>query len=874
MIDKRMKKFTTCLILLTGLIAAGSISAGFPDSQREALWRNLPGAGDAVSFQILENHVEEAITFECRLMTDDPAMLPGRGVLVRISDTRRPDVVLEPVVERRIKLDTLDAVDRALVQAGRQGLPLQRTGVYPAEALVAGEPMIMRSIRVMPLRINAVRVDMDARELIVLEEARIHVFMGMEDTRNVLDYAPPITRTFDRYYRSVVLNYEPETRRLDQDPETYLVFLPDEYESRMQGWFAWKEAEGFEIDVLRKSELPSWPSPADLRNALLARYQGPNPPTFVLFIGDEYSTPIMLTYDPTHPGDYADDLYYSLLAGDDLLPEFFLGRLPAEDAGEVTIMINKIMRYELNPPVDSPEFWARSLMSASSLEPTQITTKEQTRERLELYCGHTNVLTYYDNWSEAMIDALMDDIDTGVCIINYRGEGWRSGWNPEHEYWFNLDDVYQLRNSNRVPYITSIGCGVSLFNTDSDCWSEAWMSHGSATISMGAVAVLGPTWNTHTTYNNWMDRGLYRGYCLWDVNRSGPMMDYGKAYVIEQFPDPQHNVYVDQHCRTYLLFGTPDMWVRMSMPQYVAAGLAYANNGMERYLSVRDTGGGIVANAQVSWEANGVRHVDITDEYGGVLITETTIPDDHLRFVITGKNLIPFQDDIPWTPAGNTGNLIITEIKPDIATTGTTGDMVEIYNAGTSPVDLNGWILSDLDGYDTPFVDVSAVLQPEQLAVIEFVGPSAVEEIIVQPYGLEIKSREVPDFSSLEDVAVLRDPDGCPVDSLAWHDNSGTASTNLAWDLTYLAGPESPFTMLDGGWWDAPDVVLPEEYETYAIDWSPFAGMGGDGSIQRATVSFPDGTADWSISLQTSFGQYTHSDARSVDTVHGAIRVE
>ncbi|MBN1297471.1 lamin tail domain-containing protein, partial [bacterium] len=636
-------------------------------------------------------------------------------------------------------------------------------------------------------------------------------------------------------------------------------------------WIAWKETEGFAIDIMRKSELPVWPAPADLRNALLARYQGPNPPVFVLFVGDEYATPVMLTYDPTHPGDYADDLFYSTLAGDDLLPEFFLGRLPADDVSEVTIMINKIMRYELDPPTDDPAFWARAMMAASSLEPTQVTAKEQTRERLEQYCGYTNVLTYYENWDDAMIAALMTDMDAGVSIINYRGEGWRSGWNPEHEFWFDLDDVYQLRNPHKVPYITSIGCGVSLFNTDSDCWSEAMMSHGSATISMGAVGVIGPTWNTHTTYNNWMDRGLYRGYCLWNVNRSGPMMDYGKAYVIEQFPDPAHDVFVDQHCRTYLLFGTPDMWVRMGQPHRVAAGLAYANNGMDRYLSVRDTSGAIVAYAQVSWEANSARHVDFTDEYGGVLISETSIPDDHLRFVITGKNLVPFQGELPWTPMGTAGNVMITEVKPDIATTGTEGDLVELYNAGTEAVDLDGWILSDLDGYDTPFVDQSAVLLPEQLAVVIFVGPSAMEEIIVQPYGLEIRSREVPDFSSLEDVAVLRDPFGCIADSLAWHDNTGMTSTDLAWDMSYIAGPGSPFVVLTGGWWNAPDIVLPEEYELYAVDWSPFAGMGGDGSIQRASVIEPDGLAQWSVSMDPSFGQYSHGDAETRTGLAGLV---
>lgn len=868
-VKQTMTLITTLCVMV--VIPALALAVDLPDSQREQLGEHIPGPDHGVELQIVTNELEQEVVLECSVTSENLVMLPGRGMLVRISDMRRPIVTFQEISTRRVKLDSLHDVETALEKAGRKSLPIHGQGIYPEQLLVVGEPMIMRSIRVIPIRVNPIRVDMANRELVIVETGRVMIQMGEPDTRNVLEYAPPITRTFDAHYRSVVANYEMDRRDLDTEPETYLVFTPDEYESRLQAWIAWKETEGFRVEIMRKSDLPQWPSPADLRNALLAKYQGANPPTFVLFVGDEYATPIMLTYDPTHPGDYADDHYYAMMAGDDLLSDYFLGRLPAEDATEVSIMINKVLRYELNPPTDDPIFWQTSMMAASSLEPSQITTKEQTRERLETYCGHTVVHTYYENWDDAMIDDLILDIEAGVSIINYRGEGWRRGWNPQHEFWFDNEDVYMMSNPSRVPWVSSIGCGVNLFNTDDDCWGHALMSHGSASVSMGAVAVIGPTWNTHTTYNNWMDRGMYRGYCLWDINRSGPIMDYGRSYVIENFPGSEHDVYVDQHCRTYVHFGTPDMWVRMSMPHYVAAGLGYANNGMDRYLSLRDTSGALVPNAQVSWEANGVRHVAVADENGGVLIDETTIHNDNLRVVVTGKNLVPLQVDLAWEPHGSTGDVLITEIKPDIATTGTTGDMVELYNAGTAAVDLYGWILSDLDGYDTPFVDMSAVIQPQQLAVIEFVGPAAEEEIIPQPYGLLIKSREVPDFSSLEDVAVLRDPQGRPADALAWHDGSGTSSTNLAWDLTYLAGPESPFTMLDGGWWDAPDTVLPEEYETYAIDWSPFAGMGGDGSIQRASVSSPDGVSDWTLSVDPAFGQYSHDSFQAAGMMSNSV---
>lgn len=838
-------------------------------------------SADAFRFEVIDNRPDAEVTFDCVLEGDELQAMDGAGVWIRISDTLRPVVTLESLEIRRLPLDrTIIAADHP-AEAGNglepedEEMTGRQSALLTAGPLAVGAPMIMRSIRLIPIRIRPVQVDSNRGELVVIDRARIRVTMAGVDDRNILTAPPPITRTFDAYYRAMVLNYEFDRERLDRNPETYLVFTPDEYESRLQGWLAWKETEGFRVDILRKSTLPAWPAPADLRNALLAHYTGPNPPVFVLFVGDEYAVPVMLTYDPTHPGDYADDLFYSTLAGDDLLPEFFLGRLPAVNASEVTIMLNKVMQYELNPNTEEPGIWSRSLMAGSNLEPTQIETKEQTRDRLETYCGHTEVLTYYYDWNDSMIQDLMDDIDEGVSVINYRGEGWRKGWNPLHEYWFEVPDVYMLRNPNRTPYVSSIGCGVCLYNTDDDCWGHALMAHGSPSVPMGAVAVVGPTWNTHTTYNNWMDRGIYRGYCLWDVIRSGPMMDYGKAYVISEFPDLPHEVFVDQHCRTYLLFGTPDMWVRMTYPHTVVAGLAYANNGMSRYLALRDTSGSVVGNAQISWNADDHRYVDISDAAGGIAITDTNFPDNSFEFVVTGRNLIPLHGDLTWSFPEPDGYVIITEVKPDIATTGTTGDMIELFNPNSFAIDLNGWILSDLDGYDTPFVHSTAILQPDQIAVVEFVGPMALQEqVIPQPYGLLIRSLELPDFSSLEDVVVLRDPAGWVADSMAYHDNTGTSSTDLGWDMTYLAGPNSPFSIREGGWWDAPDIITQDQYELYAVDWSPFAGMSGDGSMQRATVSFPDGADDWTIAIETSFGHYTHQEmtAQSNETPKERIR--
>jgi Peptidase family C25 len=814
-------------------------------------------------FQVLVNDPGCRIVLSFESHPDRPA-LPAISKLIDISMSHAVSGHIEAVETDRIPTCNFAHFDRELFSSRNAFLdrvPQLETVDSVTFPLHFDEPEIFRSLRVVRMTVHPLLYDDVADELIVLRKGRIHIEMRADPSGTVHPSLPPITPSFDMLYSAVVLNYVPKQRDEFGDPESYLIVTPDEYEARLQGFLAWKAEEGYRIDIIRTSELPLYPAPADLKQAIQTYYNGSDPPVYVLICGDQYTTPLFYSYDVTYPGDYVDDLYYSLLSGDDLIPDVFLGRLPAKTGEELTIMLSKILEYELSPQTSNPDFYSTALMAASALEESQVTTKEQTRERLETYCGYETVHTYYE-WSDEQIDNLMIDINQGVSIINYRGEGWRRGWNPLHEYWFDFDDVYTLHNAHLTPFITSIGCGVCMFESLDECWGHAMMAHGSVTTPMGSVGIIGPTWNTHTTYNNWIDRGIYRGYVYWDVYRSTPMMDYGKLYMADYFPEPEHEDFIDVHFRTYLNFGTPDMWVRTGYPLETITGLAFANNAMDRYVVARDGLGNIVDAATISWSANHIRKVYPADEYGGAPIDLESVENNQVRVVIAGKNLIPVDTLLPWIPTGSTGSVIITEIKPDVLTEAENGDTVELCNLNGSPVDLNGWILSDLDGYDTPFVDMEAVLQPMQLAVVVFAGPQYEEQIIPMPYGLKIISREIPDFSSLEDVAVLRDPLGAVTDCVAWHDLSGTGSTNVAGDLSRMTPPTSPFDINDGGWWDGPDTVNQSNYEQYSVDWSPFAGNGGDGTIQRSWTGSPDGKGNFTVQSQTGFGLYQHSESK------------
>ena len=810
---------------------------------------------EAFSLKVLRCDVEREIELDFSFNSREIQPLETEiSRLIHISRNQNPRVSIEILSSSEFPVSNAKAEIR---ESGGSMAPIlgEDGGLRENITVQMGKPAIMRSLRVAPLIIRPVSYDSASRTLRVIDHAVIRIEMDGSLGENVLHNSPRIGPSWNDYFKATVLNYDSTLADRSGEPENYLIFTRDEFEPRLQGFIAWKELEGFHVDVLRRSELPPWPSPAQLKNAIQQFYDGPNTPAYVLFCGDESATPIFYTYDPTHPGDYADDHYYAMLAGDDLLPDVFLGRLPAEDASELSTMLAKIMKYEQRADEIPLSFFQSAMMVASNLEESQVTTKEQTRERLETYCGYTNTSTFYE-WDDNTAAAVIEGINAGVSIINYRGEGWRTGWNPLHIYWFDFDQVYQLNNTNQTPFVTSIGCGVSLFNESGDCWSHALMAHGSATEYKGAVGVIGPTWNTHTTYNNWLDRGIFRGYVFDHICRAGPMMNFGKQYMYDHFPEPEHFEYIDVQYRSYLLFGTPDMWVRLGVPSQAYTGVTYSNSSSERYLAVHDANGNVPAAALVSWSTQQERHVFATDEFGGVLLEPYLADVNTIDLVVTGKNLVPLQTTLPITLGTGSGELLITEIKPDIPCDGTRGDMVEIYNSGSTDVDLKGWMLTDLDVYDLAIVSESAILHPNQIAVIEFAGTLADEQITETDYGLFIISRENPDFSSLEDLAAIRNPMGQVVDCVAWHDASGTGSTNVAGDLSRLTPTTSPLDVLPGGWWDGPDEISQENYEANTVDWSAFAGNEGEGSIQRIMVTSPDSAACFTVQETTDFGHY------------------
>ncbi len=127
----------------------------------------------------------------------------------------------------------------------------------------------------------------------------------------------------------------------------------------------------------------------------------------------------------------------------------------------------------------------------------------------------------------------MSTINEGRSFLNYRGEGWSSGWSANC-YQFETSDVTNLNNGQKFTFVTSIGCGVAMFDTwGGNCFGEEWVQLGSLSEPKGAVAFVGPTSNTHTTYNNKIDKGIYTGLFWEGMDTPGQALLRGKLYLLQ-----------------------------------------------------------------------------------------------------------------------------------------------------------------------------------------------------------------------------------------------------------------------------------------------------------------------------------------------------
>jgi hypothetical protein len=252
-------------------------------------------------------------------------------------------------------------------------------------------------------------------------------------------------------------------------------------------------------------------------------------PTYVLLIGDAHWDYKYVYHDsyvkyknypriyvPTYHaystpfGQTAMDHRFVTVSGDDILPDMFIGRIPAESASEANAAVDKIMKYEEKPYRGQ---WQSRILLAADDEKSKSGDEVFEDSRVELAngyipVGYDVVDVYLRRVGEPYIARKMinTEINRGVVMLEYAGHGGAHSW--AHEYIFGWEDVEKLQNYNRYPFVITTTCENGYFDNPTG-GNKSIMELFLLKPNGGAVACLSATRLTYGQGNATFDKILY-----------------------------------------------------------------------------------------------------------------------------------------------------------------------------------------------------------------------------------------------------------------------------------------------------------------------------------------------------------------------------
>jgi ELWxxDGT repeat protein len=293
-------------------------------------------------------------------------------------------------------------------------------------------------------------------------------------------------------------------------------------------------------------------------------------PSYVLLLGDDEFIPVWKR-STVQDDTTGTDLDYSLLAGNDLLADVSLARIPVDTADQAQIVVDKIINYERNPPVDfdfynhaaiasyfqccrsdvaDTDAWGDPFIVEGISGRAYIETMELVRDGMvSLGYDVDRLYTTDNNWERHYSENLLDltprfyfnqrqlpeeisptsgftwdanswdirnAINEGRFLVIHRDHGSETVWSRPA---FGLFDAVNLVNEDRLPVLFSVNCSSGLFDNESESAENAPYHNVNfndvylveALLQQengGIVGALGDTRDSPTEANDALTRGF------------------------------------------------------------------------------------------------------------------------------------------------------------------------------------------------------------------------------------------------------------------------------------------------------------------------------------------------------------------------------
>jgi len=526
---------------------------------------------------------------------------------------------------------------------------------YPETLAEAGEPMIMRDVRMVQIAVYPVQYNPVTRQLKVYRNLSVDISYEGDVINPKTTRANYISEAFLPLYRSMIANFDEYISTLTTTEVKrggILIVTPNLtgylWKNAIAEVANWKRKKGYDVALVTTNDVDPTggrPTQAEMKTYLQTAYNTWEvPPEFVFLVGDED-----LNLIPDYPYSYyPSDHPYACLDGSDYMPDLAVSRVSVDNLNELNTWIAKTLKYERNPDITTdPGYWKRAIMVAGAQQTvTCVWTVLWARERL-LAHGFTQIDTVFDRGSDPPDSRITNPITAGVGYVNYRGWAGSSGW---YDPSYDVSALSQCQNINKPGVMTSIVCGTGDFgDTYTDpCFGETWIRMGSAAAPRGGPSFFGCTdHGTHTKWNNPISVGLYSAFIDEGVYHFGTAVIAGKLNQYLNYPRDYSEI--QKYFHTYNMLGDPELEMRLTTPISLTVTHNLEIHDGESHLEVQvmDASQNYIENAYVTLimgagDTETFFSVAKTDAFGMAHLDVPTDTVGQLDLTVTGRDLNPY----------------------------------------------------------------------------------------------------------------------------------------------------------------------------------------------------------------------------------------
>ena len=525
--------------------------------------------------------------------------------------------------------------------------------LYPNQYAIVEDPVVFRDFRIARVCIFPIRYSPAKHEIEAIPSITIRIkYGGGSGVNPKLTLHKPISPSFAKLYKSIIFNYKEVLQREYNNREDgydlMLCIMPDSLADSFLPYAEWNHKTGTFIHITKFSEIgASGSNPTAVRDHILDAYTNwAIPPTYVLLVGDAGVAPVK--YITLDNWTFTYDDYFVELEGNDFFPEMMIGRFTNQGNYRLTVMINKFKGYERTPYITDPDWFRKGLVCSNDEYESQIDTKRFAAQEMLTNGDFISVDSMFNGYiCPGNSSDIVNMINAGRGFLNYRGEGWYSGWAASC-FPLSTSNINSLNNGSKLTFVTSIGCGVANFDNGSyNNFGEAWVEIGDEFAPRGACAFLGPVSNTHTAYNNSIDMGIYIGMFEEGLDSPGEALLRGKFYMYQVFGgvDP----YVGYHYRIYHVLGDPSLHIWKDTPRNILVNYTDTigiGTGQIQVMVTDAVNRQPVANVQVCISGNNIYSIGFTNTNGAATLYINPQTTGQLDFTVSGENVIPFEGTI------------------------------------------------------------------------------------------------------------------------------------------------------------------------------------------------------------------------------------